>query len=93
MSKALFVPFSVTGGLLAGLLSKRLFRGLWSLVDEQEAPDPKQREIDVRKLIAALLIEGAVFRAVKGLFDHGTRRTFSALTGVWPGQERPQEER
>jgi hypothetical protein len=90
MSKALFVPFSVAGGLLAGLLSRRLFRGVWGLLDEREAPDPKHREIDVRLLVPALLLEGAIFRAVRGLFDHGARRTFNALTGAWPGEERPQ---
>lgn len=92
MSKVLFVPFSVTGGLLAGLVSRRLFRGLWGLLDDHEAPDPKHRDIDLRKLLPALLIEGAVFRAVRGLFDHGARRAFNALTGAWPGEQRPEPE-
>lgn len=89
MSRLLFVPFSVTGGLLAGFVSRKLFRGVWSLFDKEEAPDPKHREIDVRLLVPALLLEGAVFRAVRGLFDHGARRTFRALTGSWPGEGRP----
>lgn len=92
MTKVLFVPFSVTGGLLAGLVSRKLFRGLWRLVDDREAPDPKHREIDVRMLIPALLIEGAIFRAVRGLFDHGARRAFNTLTGAWPGEQRPESE-
>lgn len=90
MSKALFAPFSIAGGLLAGLISRKLFRGVWSLVDDEEAPNPKFREIDVRKLVPALLVEGAIFRVVRGLFDHGARRTFNALTGAWPGEQRPE---
>jgi hypothetical protein len=89
MSKILFVPFSVLGGILAGIVGRKTFDGLWSVFDDQEAPDPKYREIALPKLIAALLIEGAIFRAVRGLFDHGSRRAFRKLTGSWPGEERP----
>jgi hypothetical protein len=92
VSKVLFVPFGAVAGLLAGFLSRRLFRGMWSLVDYEEAPDPKRRDVDLRKLTFALLVEGAIFRAVRGLLDHGTRRAFSALTGAWPGEQRPQPE-
>ena len=89
MTKVLFVPFSVLGGIIAGIVGKKAFEGLWGAVDEQEPPDPKQRQIEWRKLIPALLLEGAIFRAVRGLFDHGSRRAFSKLTGSWPGEERP----
>lgn len=90
MSKALFAPFSIGAGLLAGLVAKQLFRGVWRLIDDEEAPEPKHREIDGRKLFAALLIEGAIFRAIRGLADHGARHSFKALTGSWPGEERPE---
>jgi Protein of unknown function (DUF4235) len=89
MSKLLFVPFSVLGGIIAGLVGKKTFEGLWGIFDDQEAPDPKHREIKWQKLIPALLLEGAIFRAVRGMFDHGSRRAFRKLTGSWPGEERP----
>ena len=89
MTKILFVPFSVLGGIIAGIVGKKAFEGLWGAVDDQEPPDPKQRQSEWRKLIPALLLEGAIFRAVRGLFDHGSRRAFSKLTGSWPGEERP----
>ena len=44
------------------------------------------------KLAAALAIEGAVFRTVRGLADHGSRRTFARLTGSWPGEAAPGPE-
>lgn len=44
------------------------------------------------KLVPALLIEGALFRVVRGLVDDGTRRGFARVTGTWPGQERPEPE-
>jgi Protein of unknown function (DUF4235) len=90
MSKVLFVPFSVIGGILAGIVGKKTFEALWGVLDKEEAPDPKHREISVPKLLAALLLEGAIFRAVRGLFDHGTRQAFTRLTGSWPGEEHPE---
>ena len=90
MSKLLFVPFSVIGGILAGLVGKKTFEALWGAFDNYEAPDPEHRDITLKKLIPALLLEGAIFRAVRGLFDHGARRAFSKLTGNWPGEERPE---
>jgi hypothetical protein len=43
----------------------------------------------VLKLVAALLIEGALFSLIKGLVDHGSRHAFARITGAWPGEEAP----
>jgi hypothetical protein len=90
VSKILFIPFSVIGGIVAGIVGKKTFEALWGVLDNEEAPDPKYREISIKKLVPALLLEGAIFRATRGLFDHGTRQAFSRLTGSWPGAERPE---
>ncbi|MEA2494412.1 MAG: hypothetical protein QOJ29_2323 [Thermoleophilaceae bacterium] len=89
--KLLFLPFSITAGLIAGLLSKKLFDGVWRLVDQEEAPEAEHKEIAIGKLVLALVIEGAIFRAVRGLVDHGARRSFYNLTGRWPGDEAPEQ--
>ena len=90
--KILFAPFGIAGGLLAGSLSKKLFDFLWGLIDDEEAPRAKHRDITIGKLVAALLIEGAVFRVARGVVDHYSRRGFAALTGTWPGEEAPEPE-
>jgi len=92
MLKVMFAPFRLAGGVVAGLLAKSLFQRIWRLIDRDQAPDPGQRRISLGKLAAALLLEGAVFKAVRGLVDHGTRVAFSRLTGRWPGEERPRAE-
>jgi hypothetical protein len=89
--KILFLPFSIVAGLTAGFLSKKIFDGIWRLFDEEEAPEAEHREISLVKLGLALAIEGAVFRAVRGLVDHGARRGFFSLTGSWPGDEAPEQ--
>ena len=90
--KILFLPFSIASALLAGSIAKKIFDFVWALIDEEEAPRPKHRDIGVPKLVAALLIEGALFRVVKGVTDHYSRRGFHALTGSWPGEARPEPE-
>jgi hypothetical protein len=89
MSRLFFAPFGLIGGLLAGVVGKKTFEGLWRVIDGQETPDPKQREVSWQKLALALLLEGAIFRTVRGLFDHASRRAFSKLTGSWPGAAAP----
>jgi hypothetical protein len=89
MSRILFMPFSILGGVLAGVIGKKAFERVWSAIEDEQPPDPKYRDVAWQKLLAALVLEGAIFRAVRGLADHGARRAFSRLTGRWPGQERP----
>ena len=85
-----FAPLSIGLGLLAGLTGRKIFEHLWGLFDDQEPPDAKHREIAYVKLIAALLLEGAIFRLAKGLTDHWAREGYARLTGGWPGEEVPE---
>lgn len=89
MVKILFIPFSVAGGILAGVVGKKLFERVWGLFDKEEAPDPKHRDVPWKKLIPALLLEGAIFRFMRGLADRGGRQAFSRATGSWPGEKAP----
>ena len=90
--KLAFTPVSLLGGLVAGLVAKKLFEQAWGFIDEQEPPDPKHREIAAVKLVLALILEGAIFRLFRGLFDHGARRGYARMTGSWPGDEAPEPE-
>ncbi len=90
--KFAFTPLSIALALAAGQLSKKLFDMVWSAFDDEEAPRPKHRDVRLIKTAAALLIEGAIFRLVRGLTDHGARHAFANVTGTWPGEERPDPE-
>jgi uncharacterized protein DUF4235 len=87
--KLLFKPVSILSGLVAGLLARRSFSLVWRLVDDERPPKSDQRVVSVPKLALALALEGAVFRAVKGLVDHASRQGFADFTGRWPGDEDP----
>jgi Protein of unknown function (DUF4235) len=88
VSKLIFRPVSIVVGLLAGLIGKKLFHGLWRVVDDEQPPKPEEHPVSIGKLVLALVFEGALFRLVKGLAEHGSRHAFSRLTGSWPGEPR-----
>jgi hypothetical protein len=91
--KLIFTPFGIAVGLLAGIVGRKIFEQIWGLIDKDEPPKPKHRDPQGwLKLGAALLLEGAVFRLVRGITDHGARKGFNKLTGSWPGDERPERE-
>ena len=90
MSRILFAPFSIAAGLLAGFLAKKVFDFVWGRVSGEEAPRPDERDVGWAQLGGALLVEGAIFRATKGLVDRASRTAYARTTGRWPGEERPE---
>jgi hypothetical protein len=92
MAKLFFIPVSIAAGLIAGSISRKIFDQLWGLVDEEEPPDSKHRDIPWSKLLLAGAIQGAIFRMVKEGIDHGTRQAVYRTTGSWPGKPHPETE-
>jgi hypothetical protein len=85
--KILFAPIGIVAGLLAGIAAQKAFERLWAVIDDEDPPEPDNRQAPALKLVGALLLEGAIFRLAKGLVDRGTRSGFASLTGVWPGDD------
>jgi len=90
--KLLFIPFSVVGGLISGLVAKKLFEQLWGVVDDEEPPKPEHRQVPMGKVVAAAALEGAIFKGTRAAIDHKSRQAFANATGTWPGEQRPDEE-
>jgi hypothetical protein len=88
----LFVPFSIAAGVIAGFLSKKLFEAVWGVIDDEEPPDSEHRDIDLKKLLLAEALQGAIFRATRKLVDWEARRAFAGAVGAWPGKEGPEPE-
>jgi hypothetical protein len=85
--KVLFAPIGILAGLAAGFAAQKGFERIWAIVDDEQAPAVENREVSYPKLVLALLLEGAIFRLVKGMVDRGARVSFASLTGSWPGEE------
>ena len=73
-------------------MGKLAFDRVWALIDDEEPPEPEHREISMPKLMVAMALQGAIFRAVRGIAEHGARRGFERWTGTWPGEPRPEPE-
>lgn len=91
MARILFAPLSIIGGFLAGLVGSKLFEFIWRRIDDREPPEPEDRETTWLKLGISLALQGAIFRLVRGAFDHGARRAFLKSTRTWPGKSKPDE--
>lgn len=81
----LFAPFGILSGLIAGKIAQRVFTAVWERIEHREAPEPAQRDVSWGKLIASLLLEGAIARGARGAADRGARTAFYRTTGAWPG--------
>ena len=90
--KILFIPVSITGGLISGFVAKKVFEQVWGLIDDEEPPEPTHRQASWGTVIAAAAIEGAVFKGTRAAIDHKARGAFANATGTWPGEEKPEKE-
>jgi hypothetical protein len=85
--KVLFAPIGILAGLAAGFAAQKGFERVWAVIDNEDAPEVEDRRVSYPKLVAALALEGAIFRLVKGMVDRGARVSFASATGSWPGED------
>ncbi len=87
--RIIFAPISIAIGLASAMVGKRVFNLVWGLLDEEEPPSAKDRQVPWPKLIVAGALQGVVFRLMRIFADRGLRRVVMSLTGHWPGDQRP----
>jgi Protein of unknown function (DUF4235) len=90
MMKLIYKPFGIVFGILAGLLSKRLFDGVWGLIDDEEPPKATTRRATWAKVLGAAAVEGLTFSVTRAAVNRAGARGFERLTGVWPGKKTPK---
>ena len=87
--KLLYKPFGIVLGIIAGLLSRRLFTVLWGKIDpdHEEPPEAKTKDTTAAKAIGAAALQAAVSAGVRAGVDRAGARAFEHTTGVWPGEK------
>ena len=83
--KLIYRPFGIIFGILAGLVSKRIFNFIWSRFDDEEAPKATTRDASLPKVLGAAAVQGMVFKSTRAAVDRYGARGFEYLTGTWPG--------
>jgi Protein of unknown function (DUF4235) len=89
--KLIYKPFGILMGILAGVLSKKLFEAVWGVFDEKEPPKPTTLETTWPRVIGAAVVEGVTFKVTRAAVDRAGAAGFARLTGVWPGEKEPEE--
>jgi hypothetical protein len=89
--KLIYKPFGIVCGLVAGLISKKLFEALWGIVDKREPPKPTTLETTWPKVLGAAVVEGVTFKVTRAAVDRAGAKGFAHVTGFWPGEKEAEE--
>ena len=89
--KLIYKPFGIVIGILAGVLSKKLFQAIWGIFDEEEPPKPTTERATWPKVIAAAAVQGVTFKVTRAAVDRAGAKGFAHLTGYWPGPKETEE--
>ncbi len=85
-ARILYRPFGLASSIVGGMVASIIFKQVWRKVrDEDDAPGALQSEYDLREILAAAAIQGAIFAVVKTVTDRAGARVFERWTGEWPG--------
>jgi hypothetical protein len=85
----IYKPFGIVLGIFAALLGKRVFNFAWTKIDDQDPPKATTEETTWQRLIAASAVQGVIFKVVRVVVDRYGAIAWRHLTGVWPGEKRP----
>jgi len=87
--KLIYKPFGIVFGILAGVLSKRLFETLWGVIDRRDPPGPTTQRATWPQVLGAAAVEGITFKVTRAAVDRAGAKGFERLTGAWPGEREP----
>jgi len=87
--KLLYKPFGFVAGIIAGLVGRRLFDYTWEKLDEEEPPKGTTEQSSWVKILSAAALQGVIFQTVRVVVDRYAAIGWRYLTGVWPGEKRP----
>jgi hypothetical protein len=90
--KLLYKPFGIVLGIIAGLIGRQVFNFVWGKIDEEDPPKATTEEAPWVKVIGAAALQGAIFAAVRSAVNRSGAKGYAHLTGVWPGERRPDPE-
>ncbi len=88
-AKILYRPVGIVSSLVAGIVAKSIVTKIWTKAvpgTDNDPPKPLESDYTMRTILAAALVEGAVYAVVKAATQRGGARAFERATGEWPGK-------
>jgi len=93
MIKFVYKPVSILVSVLGGILAGVIFKRVWRLAaGEEEAPTATDIRRGWPEVLVAAALQGAIFALVRAALDRGVAEGTRKLTGTWPGDDSQQEE-
>ncbi len=90
--KLFYKLFSIPLGIVAGQVAKKVFEQVWGMIDDREPPKANIEETTYPKVLAAAAVQGLTFYVTRAAVQRGGAKGFAWLTGVWPGDKKPEVE-
>ena len=87
--KLIYKPIGIFLGVLSGLLGKKIFDFIWTKIDDEDPPKGTTQIAPLSKILVAAAIQGMIFRMTRTVVDRYGAVGWNYLTGVWPGEKRP----
>jgi hypothetical protein len=87
-AKILYKPWGIASSVLAGVVAGQIFKQVWKRAapgDQDDAPKALESEYDLKEVLIAAAVQGAIFAVVKAAVSRGGARAFERWTGEWPG--------
>ena len=89
----IYRPFGIVLSIVAALVGKRIFNFAWTKLDDEEPPKGTTQEAPWSKLLTAAAVQGVIFKVTRVVVDRYGAKGFYYLTGVWPGEKRPDPDK
>jgi Protein of unknown function (DUF4235) len=87
--RVLYKPIGLIMGLLSALVARRLFDFAWPKIDDEDPPKGTTQYAPWAKVVGAAALEGVIFKTTRVVVDRYGAAGWNYLTGVWPGEKRP----
>lgn len=87
-AKVLYRPWGTITSMAGGLLAGKIFQLVWGRIragSEGDPPGPLESEYSTQEVLAAAVVQGAIYFLVKAAIQRGGARLFQRWTGEWPG--------
>ena len=85
--KFLFAPIGIVTGLLAGIAAQKAFERIWAVIDDEDPPEPGDRDIPILKLIGRTRARGGDLPARKRLRRSRRPLRLRLAHRAWPGDK------
>ena len=94
MIKLLYKLVNVIASMLGGLLAGLIFKRVWKVIGRgDDAPKPTDERPGWGEILLAATLQGAIFAVVKAAVDRGAAEATRTPIGKWPGDEGQQSDK